>query len=184
MPRHCPYCLAVIPTMTNPLIQLADVPVRQTPAIDRNRIARLAERPLQIVIRIRTHTRPFYLIDYPAPVADSLYSHRTAGLLSQQKSGDVPALVLDSTFLNVLAVFILDPCPGISFMAVECYNAHCVPLSAAASRLEVFLIRHSTAPSGTLSYNHSESFASLEDELREESHICAAQTLRFAQSLP
>src|SRR4030067_199540 len=54
MARHSSYSLAVIPTMANPIIQLADVPVRQTLAIQRHRIARLAERPLQIVIRIRT----------------------------------------------------------------------------------------------------------------------------------
>src|SRR4030042_3817360 len=56
MPCHSAYSLAVISTMPNQIIDLADVPVRQTPAIQAHKMARLAERPLQVVIRIRTQT--------------------------------------------------------------------------------------------------------------------------------
>ena len=56
MSGHSPDRLGVPLAASDPIVQLTDMPVGKAVPIDRHRVARLTEGPLQIVIRVRTQT--------------------------------------------------------------------------------------------------------------------------------
>src|SRR5262245_48406848 len=76
------------------------------------------------VDQLRLSSRGLDLIDHPVPVAHRLYSYGRAGSPSLHEVFDAPTSMCQPTCIQLLTLRVLDSCPGVMLVNIQCNVFH------------------------------------------------------------
>src|SRR5262245_3133662 len=98
------------------------------------------------VDQLRLSSPGFNLIDHPVPITHGLYGHRRTRTPSLNEVLDAPAAMHQPTRVQRLALWVLDSCPGVMLVNIQCNVFHnvspprCVLPSTAVTVCIAFIV--------------------------------------------